>query len=59
MSHIGVYLDDFIGFNQGGKEYQTNMTRNLFRGIYEIFHPNDIRDTASKEPILLKKTSKG
>ena len=42
----------------GGSEERQKMMRQLFRTIYELFHPNTKDDTAREEPISLKKLHK-
>ena len=59
LSHVEVYLDDFVGIIGGGPTERRKMTRHLFRAIDDLFRPNNEDDTAWEEPISLKKLRKG
>ena len=59
LSHVEVYLDDFIGITQGRPTERRQMTRHLFRTIHELFCPNNKEYIAREEPISLKKIRKG
>ena len=59
LAQIEVYLENFIGFIQGGPAEQTQKTHHLFRSIDELFCPNNARYRAQEEPISLKKLAKG
>ena len=59
LSHVEVYLNDFIGITQGGPTERIQMTQHLFRAIEELFRPNNKDDIAREESISLKKFCKG
>ena len=55
LSHVKVYLNDFIGIVQGGPIERRHMARHFFRAIDDLFQPNDKDETSQEEPISLKK----
>ena len=52
LSHVEVYLDDFIGVVQGVPEEHKQMTWHLFSSIDYLFRPNNPLDMAMEEPNL-------
>ena len=46
LSHVEVYLNDFIGITQGGATERQQMTRLLFRALNKLFCPNNKDDIA-------------
>ena len=52
LSHVEVYLDDFISVIQGVPEERKQMTRHLFSSIDYLFRPNNPLDMAMEEPIF-------
>ena len=59
LAHVELYLNYFIGIVQGGLEEILQINWNLLCDIDELFHPKTKGETASKDPILLKKLCKG
>ena len=54
LSHIKLYLDNFIRIVKSGSEDRRKMMQHLFRDIEELFRPNTKDDTACEDPISLK-----
>ena len=53
LSHVEVYLDDFIGVVHGVTEEHKQMTWHLFSSIDYLFCSNNPLDMAREEPMLL------
>ena len=58
LSHVEVYLHDFIGITQGGPTERRQMMRHLFRAINELFRPLTRMTLHRRRPSLSKSSKK-
>ena len=58
LTHVEVYLDNFIGVVQGISYKWKYMMHNLCRSLDTLFRTNNPLDVAREEPISLKKLAK-
>ena len=59
LSHVELYLDDFIGITQVEPTKRLDMIQHLFGTINNLFRLNNKYNIAQEEPISLKKLRKG